>query len=676
MNEKKQKKIRAYLINFVNEELIRKKRNNKKDILINSTSLDILAQKNMQCKVFFVEEHKFFYQQNMDIGWIMGVNFDLNNSYPQKPLMDLFSNKVAKVMDKIDSSDIEEEKIEIVNKETIIKKNLDRILYIHHEKEIGSPLGTSLFQKKEISERKIYRENKDYLSGKVSNFFMNKNDNQKDDIKLKDTNSFENFMLIKRYSNITLETELSRIIRCCHDEDCPSSQEHCILESRRSEMNKGLKIARMYAKRLNLYCKTLKNNFKKKYLKGKKLNFKKKKNTETKKETNFKNENADKNKGKIHNIQKFKFQKIKPKKHNEEHEEKNYKMNGYIKKAKTNNFLKIKAINESDKNNIQDGSSHIKGNITTREDMGNHKKSLLKINPFQKRNSSTFRNKLALKLKQVYFKSPKKIDTFKRKISKQIGEGEYKKININQRLLNNIVNPNKEIKEVNHIQKVIKTKKKQENKNEKTSNFRISKMKYVKRGSMMDNMNYTGLEKINFFKTKTKSTFSPLVVKPIKKKSKKKKEKINNNNNINNINNKSTSISQKKDTSDSSEILPKDYEQKVIKNKYHKKNSTSFLMKRKKGNLIIENWKKIKKRRSSNYDNAKIHKIKRISPLKSEREKRNNTTEKNEQIFGKLHDLNEGDVEVTDFDDFNVIDEFLYKIKVKRGKNCNVIGMN
>ena len=44
MLKKMQKKIRAYLINYVNEELKRKKRNNKKDILINSTSLDILEK--------------------------------------------------------------------------------------------------------------------------------------------------------------------------------------------------------------------------------------------------------------------------------------------------------------------------------------------------------------------------------------------------------------------------------------------------------------------------------------------------------------------------------------------------------------------------------------------------------------------------------------------------------
>ena len=72
-----QKKIRAFLINYVNEELKRKKRNNKKDILINSTSLDILEKKNMQCKSFLVEENNYFYQQNLDIGWVVGVNFDI-----------------------------------------------------------------------------------------------------------------------------------------------------------------------------------------------------------------------------------------------------------------------------------------------------------------------------------------------------------------------------------------------------------------------------------------------------------------------------------------------------------------------------------------------------------------------------------------------------------------------
>ena len=42
----------------------------------------------------------------------------------------------------------------------------------------------------------------------------------------------------------------------------------------------------------------------------------------------------------------------------------------------------------------------------------------------------------------------------------------------------------------------------------------------------------------------------------------------------------------------------------------------------------LENLKRINKRRSSNYDTIKIHKLKRISPLKTERKRVNNTTAK------------------------------------------------
>ena len=66
-----------------------------------------------------------------------------------------------------------------------------------------------------------------------------------------------NFKFSKRYSNITLETELSRIIKICHDDYC-SSQDHFNSESRKSEMNRELFIAKMYAKQLNKYCYNLK----------------------------------------------------------------------------------------------------------------------------------------------------------------------------------------------------------------------------------------------------------------------------------------------------------------------------------------------------------------------------------------------------------------------------------
>ena len=271
MNDKKTKKVRAFLINFVNEELNKQKRNKKYDILINSIPLDILEKKNMQCKVFVIEENNFFYQQNADIGWMMGVNYDINKSNYGQSCINLFTNRMSKEIDKFDASNRGEENIEIINRETIIKKNPDSVLYIHHEKDIGSPLGISLFQKKEISEKKFIKENSGlHFSGRISNFFLNKSEKEKkekDESKLKDSNSLkeDNFFLIKRLSNITLETELSRIIKCCHEEDYPSSQERCISDSRRSEINKELKMAKMYAKRLNLYCKKLKNKIDKKY---------------------------------------------------------------------------------------------------------------------------------------------------------------------------------------------------------------------------------------------------------------------------------------------------------------------------------------------------------------------------------------------------------------------------
>ena len=360
MNEKRRKKIREYLINFVNEELNKKKRNNKNEILINSTSLAILAQKNMQCKDFLVKENNFYYQQNIDIGWIVGVNFDVNNSYHHKPLVEFFSNKETNEIKKIDDSEVEEEKIEIVNKDTIIKTNLESVLYIHQKRALASPSGISLFQKKEISERKFIKENND------------KNEIEKGKDKDKETNSDENIMLVKHFSNITLETELSRIIRCCHEEDCPSSQEHCISESRRSEINLELKIAKYYAKRLNLYCKQLKNNINKSYLNSKIINTQNKNyETEKKKEKI----NDDKNINKVKSTKLHKIKKIIIKKHINDRKEKISKFNNKEKKHKIN-----KVLNDSDKNNLIENSFQNKGNITSREDAGKNKKGLVKIN--------------------------------------------------------------------------------------------------------------------------------------------------------------------------------------------------------------------------------------------------------------------------------------------------------
>ena len=64
-------------------------------------------------------------------------------------------------------------------------------------------------------------------------------------------------------------------------------------------------------------------------------------------------------------------------------------------------------------------------------------------------------------------------------------------------------------------------KKGQEHKEpEKTSIFRMSKIRTTKRSSVEENMNSKGLEKINFFKEKTKSSQINYPIKAFRKKSK------------------------------------------------------------------------------------------------------------------------------------------------------------
>ena len=660
MNEKRRKKIRAYLISFVNDELNKRKRKNFNNLLINSTSLDNLAKKNMQSEVFLVKEQNFYYQQNIDTGWIMAVNCDINR---QKPLMDFFTNKASNEINKIDSQSEEEEKFEIINQETIIKKNIDNIIFIHQKREKMSSIGTSLFQKREISDRKFNKDNNNgRSSSRVSNFLLRKSSRgigmwkEKVDLNHKSSNSLieDNVKLLKNFSNISLETELSRIIKLCHDEDYDSSQEQCISESRRSEYNKEIKIAKMYAKKLNSYCKKLKKIFDKKYLidKNKKINNNiEKTRTEKKDKTIYKQKE---NKGKSHKIQKIKYKKIIPKKNGENNRENYSKFHKLSKNRKTNN-------NDSCRNNNQENSYNAKMNQTSRENSKKHGKCILKINQTKKRNSSTFKNKMMSKFKQVFFKSPKKIDVYKKNKSKQITSKESKKIITKKDPINDIQNHNIE----HHIKKIIAKKKPKEHKIEKTSLFRTNRIKMFKRASVEMKMNNTGLEKITFLQNKTKSSFIPFEFNRIKKKSKKKKEKAN----YNNINNNSTSISQIKDTSDSSEIMNKEIDKN---NKKGKKRISINVIKGKKNHLMgLENLKKINKRRSSNYDTIKIHKLKRISPLKTERKRVNNTTDKHKQKKGK-DEINFVNGEISDFDDYNLIDDFLYKIKLKRGKNYNV----
>ena len=83
----------------------------------------------MQCKQFLVKEENFFYQQNLDLGWMMNINCDIINSSYNNPF-NIFTKSIKK---EIESTGKEGEKNEIINKETLIKKNKKDIVYIHHD---------------------------------------------------------------------------------------------------------------------------------------------------------------------------------------------------------------------------------------------------------------------------------------------------------------------------------------------------------------------------------------------------------------------------------------------------------------------------------------------------------------------------------------------------------------
>ena len=627
MNEKRQKKIRAYLINFVSQELNKNKKRIGNDILIDSISLDILGKRNMQCKQFLVKEENYFYQQNLDLGYMMNINCDIIISSYNNPF-NIFTKSIKK---EIESTGKEGEKIEIINKETLIKKNKKDIVYMHHDRYFDSPIANSFFlQKKEISERKFMKERGEFFSRKVSSLLLNNSEREKNKEKDNVSNISENFKISKRYSNITLETELSRIIKICHDDYC-SSQDRFNSESRKSEMNRELFIAKMYAKQLNKYCYNLKKKIEKNNLDDineKKVDIKKKNLKSNKKVILFGN------KLKSHRTSKIPYIKITPKKLGERTNQKFHNIHSIKKNNKTN-----KIPNNNNKN-IPEENSDIKGNFTPRENLNKNEKGVLKLNLFKKRYSSTYRNKMSVKIKQVCFKSPKKIKTFKKLKTKPVNN---KKINIEAML--------KLKHEEENSKKLNKSKKKIDNKKEKSTNFLRNKIIKGKRGSMVDKINLSGFEKINFFKSKTKSSKEQYLFKSRKKKHSKKKEMSNNNNNINN---NSTSISQKKDTSDSSELKSKEDDKKNnIKYRFIKKNSLVFL-KRKKINSI-ENYKKVKKRKSNNYENIKVNKLKRISPLKNDKKGKNKTTFKNDiklENDGKNNDMEKG---VQDNDRFNIL---------------------
>ena len=764
MNGEKYKKIRRQLISLMNQELIRNKKSKKSKFLINSMTLEQLEKKNMQCKDFYIKEKDQIYQ-NIDNGWIIGLNIYINNSFNNNPYIQSLSNLIR---DNYLFNDITNKRgmninqIENINnnKETIIQKQSNKILYIQKEGNMGSPVDTSLLIKKELGERKLKIPNNDFNSNKIhvchSDRIYIKENRENDNIKenerkdinnlnnnINDINDIEdNNKISKQLSNETLETELSRIIKICHDDKYTNSFEHFPSDSKISILSKEIKIAKMYAKKLKCYCRTLKrkfplnnndnnnkfenilktNNSKNEYkiiFQGK--NYKDDKQNNVKKEVNNIEE-------KIKKIKKFSSNKKIIEKIKEEYNPldnnhkyvmpyKKIKSERNIKfKIKRNSFLKIiKEIDNTKCNNNNNISTCSNNNkYRTLEEKGNRKRTnILKVTK-KKNNKKDMEEELLIKPK---FKIKKELIKLSSKLIKNKFNRNNKKLSKNHKTMNDIfiitdspklsiINTHKKKKKRdtflerrkkklsteadndNNSKKIKKLRRKLEDflKSKKSSNLLLIKNKNKKRVSVDTKINLSGFEKLNFLKMKTKSTQEHLLSKNKKKKIKVKLNNINNNNiNIN------TSISQQRNSSPSIERSKKhkknnNKNKNIIHTRNYKDNKkkTFAFFKTKRTSTVIEALKKMKKRKSTNFNDENPFCIdRRLSPIYNEERNINNTisdtnkknknnSKKNKIKFSKnIKELNSSEINDNnkETDIFNIMDEFLYKKKHERRKN-------
>ena len=754
MNEEKQKKIRTQLINFMNQELQNTK-NKKSKFLINSMTLEQLEKKNMQCKDFFIEEKEQIYH-NIDNGWIIGLNIYINNTSNYNPFIYSLSNIIKDnyiinhIKNKCDININHMDDI-YTNKETIIQKQSNKILFIQKEGNGGSPVDTSLLIKKEVGERKLKRTNHEFNSNKMpinrSELFLNKkdNNNEKEIDAGKECNfnnnnlgnDFDdnNFLISKQLSKETLETEISRIIKICHDEKYTNSFDHFPSDSKISELSKEIKIAKMYAKKLKIYCRTLKrkNPINSDSIERKNKNYKNDINMKIFDEKNInKNINNEKDtalkKNKVveeKTIKNKKYKKISSllnlKKNLEKDNEdinqlENIKQRIPNKKIKSernikniikrSSFLKIiKDIgNEKNNNTISSTNKQFR---TLEQKKSEKRKSLFNFKINKKIRKKTFeqdiKSKPKLKTKKDLIKTSVKIIRNKktkenRKLNKNtktskdlyvmtesskyltnLIKRKKKKEKLDELLKNKILT---ETNKENNSKKLIKLKKKLEDYHKKkSSNINLHKNLHKKRGSAEPKINLSGFEKLNFLKAKHKSTKDQLLF--INRKKITRRNRLQNNN---------TSVSQQRDSSPSIEKIKKFIKNnnriknsKKISNseiqfKDKKKKTFGFLKTRRES--IIEALKKMKKRKSTNYNEIKIFGGKTIlSPICNEDKHPFNTiieeNKKNENKKIKIKfkkDIKEQNNEIyndnKETDIFNIMDEFLYKKKQERGKKC------
>lgn len=709
MNGEKRKKIRTQLINFMNQELMNNKKSKKSNFLINSMTLEQLEKKNMQCKDFYIEEKNEIYE-NIDNGWVIGLNIYINNIEESNPLIYSLANIIKNnsfIKDIKNKNQININCFNTNNIETIIQKQSNKLLYIQKEGNVGSPVDTSLLIKKELGERILKRSKKECNSNKMpiihSERFLstdnfenekvkikdNKNDNKnKNDISKKKINEIEDLKVSKQLSNVTLETEISRIIQLCHEERYINSFEHYPSDTKKSKESKEIKRAKIYAKKLKLYCRTLKRKFplnNEKNIKIRRSNI-----DENKIKKDIINENKNEKSKKIKKISSFGVLNDVKKMKEKIKDENDYKQFIPKKKMKSerNIKIKIKGKEESNKNNIATSSSNNKQYKTLDDKINKKRISLFKLKKKTKRKTLKEENKSKnkFKIKKFIIKSTHKLIKIRNKrltqIHKTINDTHLltdspklstsnlhkkkKKKEKEKESTKNIIytDPNKENKEnkENNLKKLIRNRRNlgETNKNEKSTNITLVKDK-KQRGSVDTKINLHGFEKLNFLKIKHKSTCEHFLFDKKIKKNKIIRNRLKNN----------TTISQQKDSSPSLSIdkkfirkIKKKNNTDIPNNRQEEKQKTFGFLKSKKASVIIEALKKMKKRKSNNYEEKTLKSKRGLSLIYNENIKENNS--KKVTKINNNAKFNSEETKVDETDIFNLMDEFLYRKKHER----------
>ena len=676
MKYEKQKKIRTKLINYTNQQL-KTQKHKKTQILINSTPLEELEKKNMRCKEFFIEEKTQIYQ-NIDHRRSIVQNIYIHsNSFCSNIVIFPLSSRIIinDIIKKKENryrynSNLNLNYMDIGSSNSLIR--IDNLSSTSQHKNIESPVDQSCLYKKELGERKFKKKSKNEVNSNVYNSLgddkCDKN-NEKDNIKKNE--SEKRIVCSKQLSTETVATDISRIIKVCHNDKNVNSFELSRCDSKIEETEE-IKKARKYAKKLKYYCRTLKNKYPKRDKKRiKKIENKiynnnnkaqEKPNFEKRDKKSFHKSKNDK-KPIIFNDKEKKTDK---KKHSEKKKgkdfisidtENNVKNTQINKKMKSERNIKAKIKRDSFVN-----SEDNYNNITEQSTINQAQNKTLDVdsNTKNRMNNSNF-IKIGRKKTKKFNENENKIKIKKPKDKKEITQ--------NKKIRNKLLEISSNIEITEKIENKKKKKSIIEDNNKKEEESPLNELRNPRNSidTRMIGSNNSGLECL-FIDTKKLSITEGISV---FKKKKKKPSGLNhtfNNNNNNVINEKGkeniSPIKKKlRPRKTKINLTQKENNEEKIEIKKIKKTKTVILKKSKKNK---------NKRKTSNISSDEKNDTEIITTDNTLKQNNNmhNSKKTNLQYDESFISVKKDNYHTNETkEDFNMLDEYLYQKKHKRTKN-------